>query len=48
LHRREAAAIESLRAGLPAGLELLAVPDLGHEPVELADLVRVGQSLAIL
>lgn len=48
LHRREAAAIASLRAGLPAGFELLTVPDLGHEPAELADLARLGQSLAIL
>jgi anion-transporting ArsA/GET3 family ATPase len=48
LHQREAAAIASLRAGLPGGLKLLAVPDLGHEPVDLADLVRLGQSLAIL
>ena len=48
LHQREAAAIASLRASLPAGLTLLAAPDLGHEPAELADLARLGQSLAIL
>jgi len=48
LHQREAAAIASLRAGLPAGLKLLAVPDLGREPAELADLARLGRSLAIL
>ena len=48
LQQREAAAIESLRAGLPAGLKLLAVPDLGREPTELADLARLGQSLAVL
>lgn len=48
LHQREAAAIASLRAGLPAALELLALPDFGREPAELADLARLGHSLTIL
>ena len=48
LHQRETAAIASLRAGGPAELKLLAMPDLGREPAELADLARLGQSLAIL
>ena len=48
LHQREAAAIASLRAGGPAELKLLAMPDLGREPAELADLARLGQSLATL
>jgi len=48
LHQREAAAIASLRAGGPAGLKLLAIADLGHEPAELADLARLGRSLATL
>jgi anion-transporting ArsA/GET3 family ATPase len=48
LRAREAAAIASLRAGGPGGLKLLAVPDLGREPAELADLLRLGHSLAIL
>jgi anion-transporting ArsA/GET3 family ATPase len=48
LHQREAAAIASLRAGGPAGLELLAIADLGREPAELADLARLGRSLATL
>jgi len=29
-------------------LKLLAIADLGHEPAELADLARLGRSLAIL
>lgn len=48
LHRREAAAIASLRAGGLAGLRLLAMPDLGREPADLADLARLGRSLEIL
>lgn len=48
LRQREATAIASLRAGLPAGLKLLTVPDLGHEPTQLADLARLGRSLTIL
>lgn len=48
LKERQDAAILSLREGLPAGLKLLAVPDLGHEPTDLADLVRLGQSLTAL
>jgi len=48
LHQREAAAIASLRAGGPAELKLLAIPDLGREPIELADLTWLGQSLATL
>jgi anion-transporting ArsA/GET3 family ATPase len=48
LHQREAAAIASLRAGGPAGLKLFAMPDLGREPAALADLARLGRSLATL
>jgi anion-transporting ArsA/GET3 family ATPase len=48
LRERETAAIASLRAGGSAGLKLLAMPDLGREPTELADLLRLGQSLAIV
>ena len=48
LHAREAAAIASLRAGGTAGLKLLAVPDLGGEPAQLADLARLGRSIATL
>ncbi|HZZ07124.1 MAG TPA: ArsA-related P-loop ATPase [Candidatus Binataceae bacterium] len=48
LRAREAAAIESLRASGPEEVKLLAVPDLGREPAELADLLRLGHSLAIL
>jgi anion-transporting ArsA/GET3 family ATPase len=48
LREREAAAIASLRARGPGGLKLLAMPDLGREPAELTDLLRLGQSLAIL
>ena len=48
LRQREAAAIASLRAGGSPQLEIAAVPDLGREPVELADLAWLGQSLEIL
>ena len=48
LRQREAAAIASLRDGGSPQLELAAVPDLGREPVELADLAWLGQSLEIL
>lgn len=48
LRARDAAAIESLRASGPEEVKLLAVPDLGREPAELADLLRLGHSLAIL
>jgi anion-transporting ArsA/GET3 family ATPase len=48
LHQREAAATASLRAGEPVGLALLAMPDLGREPAELADLATLGRSLALL
>jgi anion-transporting ArsA/GET3 family ATPase len=48
LHQREAAAIASLRAGAPAELKLLAMPDLGREPAALADLARLGRDLTIL
>jgi anion-transporting ArsA/GET3 family ATPase len=56
LHQRETAAIASLRAGAPAGdaahtphdLKLLAMPDLGREPAELADLALLGRNLALL
>ncbi len=48
LRQREAAAIASLRAGGSPQLEVAAVPDLGREPVELADLAWLGQSLEIL
>ena len=48
LRQREVAAIASLRAGGLPQLELAAVPDLGREPVELADLAWLGQSLEIL
>jgi anion-transporting ArsA/GET3 family ATPase len=48
LKQRETAAIEALRAGAPAQLQLLAMPDLGREPAALADLARLGQRLEIL
>jgi anion-transporting ArsA/GET3 family ATPase len=48
LRQREAAAIASLRAGGSPQLEVAAVPDLGREPAELADLAWLGQSLEIL
>ncbi len=48
LRQREATAIASLRAGEPAGLNLFEMPDLGHEPAKLGDLVRLGRSLAAL
>jgi hypothetical protein len=48
LRAREAAAIASLRASGAGGLKLFAVPDLGREPAELADLLRLGHSLTIL
>jgi anion-transporting ArsA/GET3 family ATPase len=48
LRQREVAAIASLRAGGSPQLEVAAVPDLGREPVELADLAWLGQSLEIL
>ncbi len=48
LHAREAAGIASFRASGSTELELFAVPDLGREPTELADLARLGRTLAIL
>jgi anion-transporting ArsA/GET3 family ATPase len=48
LRAREQAAIESLRANAPGRIELFAIPDLGYEPSELADLSRLRQSLSIL
>jgi anion-transporting ArsA/GET3 family ATPase len=48
LRQREAAAIASLRAGGLPQLELAASPDLGREPIDLADLAWLGQSLEIL
>jgi anion-transporting ArsA/GET3 family ATPase len=48
LGRREADAIASLRAGLPAGVMMMKVPDLGREPATLTDLAAVGDTLAPL
>ncbi|HTQ24691.1 MAG TPA: ArsA-related P-loop ATPase [Candidatus Binataceae bacterium] len=47
LKQRETAAIASLRAGESPDLELVAAPDLGREPADLADLARLGQSFEI-
>ena len=48
LRTREQTAIAHLRANAAGRLELLAIPDLGLEPSELADLSRLRQSLASL
>jgi anion-transporting ArsA/GET3 family ATPase len=48
LKEREAAAITSLRAGLPARAGLFAAPDLGAEPAALGDLARLCQSIRVL
>jgi len=50
LKRRESISLEALRALLPAGAEtrkaeLIAAPDLGHEPRTLADLAELARSL---
>jgi anion-transporting ArsA/GET3 family ATPase len=48
LKEREATAIASLRADLPAHVGLFAVPDLGTEPTALRDLARLCQSVRSL
>ncbi|HEY2526065.1 MAG TPA: ArsA-related P-loop ATPase [Candidatus Binataceae bacterium] len=48
LKQRETAAIASLRAGESPQLELVAAPDLGRDPADLADLARLGQSLEVV
>lgn len=48
LRVRERAAIETLRTGTVSGIRLFAIPDLGYEPSELADLSRLKQSLTVL
>lgn len=42
---REAAALERLRAKLPADTRLIAAPDLGREPRTLADLAEIARNL---
>jgi anion-transporting ArsA/GET3 family ATPase len=45
LQAREAGAIAALRAVLPAGVPLIAAPDLGHEPRTIADLAAIARSM---
>lgn len=45
LKQRESAALEVLRAALPAGAALSVAPDLFREPRTLADLAELGRSL---
>jgi len=45
LRRRETAAIDHLRDRLPPRAIMVAAPDLGREPRNLADLVEIARSL---
>jgi len=47
LKRREAASLDSLRAALPAGAQLLVASDLGREPRSLADLMEIAKGLQV-
>lgn len=42
---REKTSLKALRDSLPKGAVLIVVPDLGREPLTLADLAEVGRSL---
>lgn len=48
MKKRETAAISSLRARLPAHVQLFAAPDLGAEPAALGDLARLCHSIVQL
>ena len=45
LKRREAIALDALRASLPDGMPLLLAPDLGYEPRTLADLATIARNI---
>lgn len=42
---RETASISELRGLLPAGTPIFIAPDLGHEPVAIADLAAIGTAI---
>jgi anion-transporting ArsA/GET3 family ATPase len=45
LKTREDTSLNALRDSLPKGAVLMVVPDLGREPLTIADLAEVGRSL---
>jgi anion-transporting ArsA/GET3 family ATPase len=45
LKTREDTSLNALRDSLPKGAVMLVVPDLGREPLTIADLAEVGRSL---
>jgi hypothetical protein len=45
LKTREETSLKALRDSLPKGAVLTVVPDLGREPLTIADLAEVGRSL---
>jgi hypothetical protein len=45
LKTREENSLKALRDCLPKGAVLMVVPDLGREPLTIADLAEVGRSL---
>ncbi|HTW90036.1 MAG TPA: ArsA-related P-loop ATPase [Candidatus Binataceae bacterium] len=46
LKRREAGALDAIRALIPAHVPLIVAPDLGREPRNLRDLAEIGRRLA--
>jgi anion-transporting ArsA/GET3 family ATPase len=47
LKKREEYSLKELRRALPHGAQLLAAPELGHEPRTIADLAKIGRSLRL-
>jgi anion-transporting ArsA/GET3 family ATPase len=45
LRDREAGALAAIRAAIPAGVPLIAAPELGHEPRGLRDLAELGRRI---